>query len=302
MTQAAIAEEGWLSLQPFARWCGGKRWLAPRLSQEIIAHKPRLYIEPFLGGGAVALAMPQSMPKVLADINPHLIDCWLCIKRMPDKLLAELAAIEKRYGNGQDGYLHARDEFNFMARNPRPMWLRRSAVFLYLNARCFNGLWRTNQKGMFNVPFGKTASPKKHALDDLLPISTALANADIRCSSFSTVLHHVAARHARCYRGRTAKSLDKIAVYVDSPYVETFDGYDKGGFTDEDHRGLADLLRYVADRGASIWASNSDTPFTRELYSWAHVEKVDERHSIGPTGAQRGNKSCLLIRGGGACR
>jgi DNA adenine methylase len=302
MTEAAVADEDWLSLQPFARWVGGKRWLAPRLSEEIIATKPRLYVEPFLGGGAVALSMPRSTPKVLSDINPHLVDVWLCIKRQPALLLSELAETEQRYGNDQEGYLLAREAFNFMARSPRAMWVQRSAVFLYLNARCFNGLWRTNQKGLFNVPFGKLAKPKQLDDDDIMPISGALKNADLRCQQFPVVLHQVFAAHSRCYRGRGKSSLDKIAIYADSPYIGTFDSYDKDGFTEEDHQGLADLLRYAVARGASIWASNSDTPFTRELYSWAHIEEVGERHSVGPTGAQRGNKSCLLIRGGGACR
>lgn len=298
MTEAAINEEGWLSLQPFARWVGGKRWLAGRLSQEIIATKPRLYVEPFLGGGAVALSMPLSLPKILSDINPQLIDVWLCIKRQPGKLLTELEAVEQQYGNELEGYLLARDEFNFMVRSPRAMWTRRSAVFLYLNARCFNGLWRTNKKGLYNVPFGKLVSPKKLGDDDVMPISTALVNADLRCQQFPIVLHQVIARHSRCYRGRTGKSLDRIAIYADPPYAGTFGAYDKEGFDQTDQQGLADLLRYAVARGAQVWTTNADTPEIRELYDWARIEEITEHHHVGSTGERRGHRGCLLIRGG----
>jgi DNA adenine methylase len=298
MVALETREDEALSLSPAIRWCGGKRWLAPRLSQEIIATKPRLYIEPFLGGGAVALSMPRSMPKVLSDINPHLVDVWLCIKRQPALLLSELAGVELRYGNDQEGYLLAREAFNFMARSPRAMWVQRSAIFLYLNARCFNGLWRTNQKGLFNVPFGKLAKPKQLDADDIMPISDALRNADLRCQQFPVVLHQVFAKHSRCYRSRGKQSLDKIAIYSDPPYAGTFDAYDKEGFDEADQVGLSDMLRYAVARGAQVWTTNADTPEIRELYSWAQIESVNEHHSVGSTGERRGKRGCLLIRGG----
>jgi DNA adenine methylase len=289
-----------LSLSPMVRWVGGKRWLAPKLAPEILAIRPRLYIEPFLGGGAVALALPFKLPKILADINPQLIDCWLCVKRAARSLLVELDAVEKQYGNDEEGYLLARDEFNFMVRNPRPMWIRRSAVFLYLNARCFNGLWRTNRKGLFNVPFGKLTSPKRIDASDLGLLSANLFNADLRCVRFDELLSYVLTRYRNCndVRYGRRKKLEGVAIYADPPYHGTFSSYDKDGFDDNDQRDLAEVLEMAVAAGASIWATNADTQLVREIYSWAKIEAIDEHHSVGSTGDRRGRRGCLLIRGG----
>jgi len=305
---AAVAQVITKAPSPPFRWAGGKRWLAGRLVAEIEATKPKLYIEPFLGAGAIALALSPKISKILADANPQLIDCWRCIQRAPEALVTELRSVESQFGDELEGYLAARDEFNFMVRNPRPMWIRRSAVFLYLNARCFNGLWRTNAKGLYNVPFGKLANPKRAALEDVQEISTAIRGADFRHEHYMKLMSTLYEQFVRSSRPRSAAlgvtnkhALKGLAVYADSPYVGTFDGYAKDGFTDEDHQALAQILYAWADRGASIWASNSDTPLVREMYSWAQLEEVDEHHQVGSTGDRRGKRGCLLIRGGGAC-
>src|SRR5271170_2149654 len=99
------------ALTPWLRWAGGKRKLAAKLVEEIVATKPDIYVEPFLGGGAVALALPVELPKVLADVNRHLIDCWLCMQKIPGNLYAALRDVEQLYGNTQEGYIDARNAF-----------------------------------------------------------------------------------------------------------------------------------------------------------------------------------------------
>ena len=277
------------TVTPWLRWAGGKRKLAAQLVAEITALSPKLYIEPFLGGGAVALALPAEMPKLLADINHHLIDCWLCVQKIPGALFAELRDVENGYGNDSLGYAQARTAFNEMIQNPRLMWARRSALFIYLNARSYNGLWRTNSKGLFNVPYGKLESPRWVGAEELARYSATLKHCTLRATDFIELFANA---------GLPAQT----AIYVDPPYDGTFDGYAKGGFDESYHRLLADWLELSVQRGAAVWASNIDTPLVREIYAWAQIEEITEQHSVGPTAERRGKKGCLLIRGGAACR
>lgn len=300
-----MAVESTSGVLPWLRWAGGKRTLAPSLVPEILATQPTLYIEPFLGGGAVALALPAELPKVLADVNPHLIDCWLCVQKIPGTLFDELHAVEKLYGDGPAGYIKARDEFNKAVRNARKMWARRSALFMYLNARCFNGLWRTNASGFFNVPYGKLEKPRRFELADLEAYAVVLRSETIVDGHYAKVVGIEFSRRTNAARGRFVdmQSMMKgTAIYADSPYAGTFDGYTKDGFDEQDQRVLAGQLASHAAAGAAVWASNSDTELIRELYGWAQIETVNEQHSVGSKPERRGKRGCVLIRGGAAVR
>lgn len=294
-------------LEPWLRWAGGKRRLVDKLVPEILASKPRVYVEPFLGGGAIALALPPTLTKHLADINPALIDCWLCMKTIPGQLYRELDGVVDQYGNNQPGYIRARDEFNTMVGHPRKMWARRAALFMYLNARCFNGLWRTNSRGLFNVPWGKLEEPKSfHWDDDFVPYQRALACSTIKGDHFAKAIGEEMQRVAPYLKrgdvDGSHQALDGIAIYSDSPYHGTFDGYAKDGFTDDDQLLLANMLAGAAAAGAAVWASNSDTELVRAVYKWAQIESLDEHHSVGSKAERRGKRGCLLIRGGKAIR
>lgn len=273
-------------IKPAVRWAGGKTWLASRLASEIEAVKPKVYIEPFLGGGAVALAVASSIPKILSDSNSTLMDFWTCVKALPKALINELARVEKQYPDTLEGYLRARDELNAGILIQRAMWVSRAALFLYINARCFNGLWRTNSKGTFNVPYAKLEHPSSIDHDEARILSTHLQTARILCSDYQEVFRSV------------DKQLPGAAIYIDSPYDGTFDGYTSDGFAETAQRELAEWCRYCVSRGAKIWASNRDTDLIRELYSWASIEAIAERHSVGATGVRRGQRDCVLIRAG----
>jgi DNA adenine methylase len=272
-------------MKPFARWAGGKSWLAKTLGKEIEDLNPKLYIEPFLGGGAIALSVPSYIPKFLADVNPVLIDTWLCLQKAPAALIDELARIEKQYGNNNEGYLNARNEMNSMILTIRPLWIRRGAMFLYLNARCFNGLWRTNSRGYFNVPYGKLERPSSIDHIEAMQLGAFLRNCELRACDFREACFKFAAK-------------PNTAVFMDSPYDDSFDGYAAGGFSENDQRELAEWFFYLVRRGAKVWATNRDTVLIRELYANARLESIDEQHSVGATGERRGKRSCLLIRGG----
>lgn len=304
MESAAAVEPSWNASIPWLKWPGGKRDMAPQLVAEILATKPRLYIEPFLGAGAVALALPPELPKVLADVNLPLIDCWRCVQKIPGALYAELCDIVEQRGDGREGYVAARVEFNRLVHHPRPMWARRAALFMYLNARCFNGLWRTNSKGLFNVPFGKREAPKHYDADELAAYTARLNRVDLRTGSYAKTIGEELTRRARGASPHSYAELkaaaNGIALYADPPYDGTFDGYAEDGFTTGDQHALASTLSSAAAMGAAVWTTNSDTPLVRQLYQWAQISESTEHHSIGSKGERRGKRGCLLIRGGAA--
>jgi DNA adenine methylase len=290
-------------LPPWLKWPGGKRDLAPMLVPEILATRPALYVEPFLGGGAVALALPAELPKILSDVNPALIDCWLCVQKIPGALYAELCAVEDRYGDHVKGYLDARAEFNTLVHHPRRMWAHRAALFMFLNARCFNGLWRTNSKGLFNVPFGKRENPVHFEAEALACYTAHLNRTTIQGYGFARTIGDELTKRLRGGRGRVSEmeiAARGLAIYADPPYHETFGDYAKDGFTDDDQRALAQLLGSAAAMGAAVWTTNSDTPLIREIYAWAQIAEINEHHSIGSKAERRGKRTCLLIRGGDA--
>jgi DNA adenine methylase len=273
-------------VKPFTRWAGGKRWLAERVAAEIEEMGPRVYVEPFVGGGAIALAIKDSIPKILNDTNTTLMDAWRCLQRSPTTLIAELERVVRQYPNSQAGYLDARAELNRSILDPCPYWFRRAALFLYINARCYNGLWRTNSRGFFNVPWGKFKEPASIDIDEAARLYGWLQTVQL----FTMKAHDLLANSDVIIFNRG------VAVYADCPYHDTFTGYTKDGFNENDQRDLAADLEQLAYRGSRIWATNSDTPLIREIYAWAKIEEIDERHSVGPTKDQRGKKKCLLIR------
>lgn len=286
---------------PWLRWVGGKRAVADKLVGEIMATRPVLYIEPFLGGGAVALAMPRHVSKLLVDVNHTLIESWWAVRQFPIALVTQLRNIEQYYGDGKDGYLDARKRFNEMILVERELWLERAAMLMYLNARCFNGLWRTNSQGLFNVPFGSLTNPRRIETDEVVRAGQAIKHCSVRSDHYVRVLGAEATRRVNAIHGNRERMLTVlrgVAVYADPPYDGTFDGYAKHGFTENDQIDLAELLHSYASMGASVWANNSDTPLIRDLYDWAHIEEVSEQHSVGSTGKRRGKRGCLLIRGG----
>lgn len=275
-------------MNPPIKWAGGKRWLASTLSKEIEGTNPRLYVEPFVGAGAMALAVMNSIPKILSDVNGTLMDMWRCLQKAPATLIGEVARVEHDYPDTNEGYLKARSEMNSIILIHRPMWIRRAALFLYLNARSFNGLWRTNSTGFFNVPFGKYKNPSSIDEMEAKRLGGFLKNCELVTCDFKETL----SRLYGVYKGT------KVAVFLDSPYDESFDGYAAGGFSEADQRALAKWFFYLVERGAKVWATNRDTPLIRELYVNARLESVDEMHVVGATGERRGKRSCLLIRGG----
>ena len=260
---------------PPLKWVGSKRWLVPMLAPciyERLATTKGRYIEPFLGGGAIALDL--GLPNMrLGDTCKPLIATYQTIRKSPSAVAWALQTLVDK-GTDKESYLAVR------ASEP-PSVVFAAARILYLNRFGFNGLYRENSKGKFNVPHGGDRSgasiPGTEALE---AVARAFKCADLRVADF---------------RETIGAAQEGDVVYADSPYYETFDGYVAGGFTEDDHFALATALVEAHNRGAVIIASNSDHARVRELYSWAFVTPVHERHAVGATAERRGLRPAVLI-------
>lgn len=260
---------------PPLKWVGSKRWLVPLLAPAIYARLATTngrYIEPFLGGGAVALDL--GLPDmVLGDNCGPLITMYQAICKNPSAVAWALKTLVDR-GTDKENYYRVRADETRSA-------ILAAARFIYLNKFGFNGLYRENSKGKFNVPHGGDRSGASIPdVATLTAVACALRGADIRVADF---------------RDTIAAAQAGDVVYADSPYYDTFNKYTADGFADDAHNALAVALKAARDRGATVVASNSDHDYVRDLYKWATITPVHERHAVGATGARRGLRPAVLI-------
>lgn len=268
---------------PFLKWVGGKRALLPELRE----HFPRrigTYYEPFLGGGAVFwdLASRGVFERaVLSDVNEELINAYRVIQSPTgvEELIQALAMINPE--PTLERYLQVRD----LLPDVISTWLR-AARTIYLNRRGFNGLYRVNRAGRFNVPFGRNHGTMPDP-ELLRACSRALRGVELNDWDFTFGLD--AARAGDC-------------VYFDPPYVpltptSSFTAYSAGGFGDVQHSILASWFTRLTNRGVVCITSNSDTPRVRELYAGHDLCPVQVRRNIAATGAARTSVGELVIVG-----
>lgn len=267
-----------MAIKPFLKWAGGKRWLVDRPEFSIPSVSGR-YIEPFLGGGAVYFSL---LPKtsLLSDINPKLVGTYRAIrnnwKSVVDILTEHQANHSKDYYYSQRGVRH-RDEAS------------QAAQFLYLNRACWNGLYRENLKGEFNVPIG-TKSKILFDYDDFEAVSEALNSATINCCDFEQTINE-------------AKDCD--VLFVDPPYTTAhnmngFVKYNQKIFSWDDQIRLRDALVRAADRGAQIIATNAWHDSVIDLYAGSATIIEVPRASV-ISGSNRGRKATsesLITMGG----
>lgn len=298
MTEAAVVDDAGvddddddvvdaaLPVAPFLRWVGAKRRYATALAARCTAKLEGRYIEPFLGSGAVALAMPSGTPMILGDRSLALGYLWWWIQREP-VAVAEYAA---GYGldidtgwNTQAGYAAARVEHNeqpYADDDYRP-----SARFLWLMSACFNGVYRENKNGYFNVPWGRRKRASVPTVAALQAVAAHLATADIRPGwDFADVM-------AEADRGDV--------VFTDPPYdgdATAFTTYVAEAFTGAAQLRLRDESEHAAHRGATVIMTNADTPRIRELYrgNWRFNEVVEAR-PVAANPRARTPAHCLVV-------
>ena len=267
---------------PIVKWAGGKT----RLLSELMRRRPlefRRYYEPFLGGGALFF---KTLPThaVLSDVNEDLMNVYRCIAWNVEAVIRRLEA--HRENHGHDYYYAVRARFNDR-RNCRST-VERAAAFLYLNKTCFNGLYRVNKRGMFNVPIGRYAAPRICDPKALRSASRVLQRTELRIGNYQEQL-------------RDAGPGD--FVYIDPPYdpltkTANFTSYTAGSFGDQDQHDLACVVGDLTDRGVFVMLSNSDTPFIRDLYRGFKIEQIMAPRAISSKGNMRARVPEVLITNG----
>lgn len=264
---------------PIVKWAGGKTKLLGELELRLPRRFGR-YFEPFLGGGALFFRLAPGRAS-LADYNRDLINLYRCVADHVDSLIRRLTRY--RQAHSHEHYYELRTRWNEggFARAP----VERAAAFLYLNKTCFNGLYRVNQKGEFNVPVGRYVAPRIFDPVHLRAASKLLAKAEI------------ASGH---YADTVADAEAGDFVYFDPPYdpVTTsanFTSYTAQSFSSDDQRELAAVIRGLTRRGVHVMMSNSDTPLIRRLYRGFDIAEVKAPRAINSKGSKRGAVSELVI-------
>jgi DNA adenine methylase len=266
--------------RPFLKWAGGKT----QLIEPLIRHGPPSfdnYLEPFAGSGALFFKLYREgrlQGARLSDSNAELIDTYTAIRDQAEEVVGLLG----QYPHDAGFYYELR------AMDPRALDLpARAARMIYLNKTGYNGLYRVNRQGRFNVPFGRYRSPRTCDPDNLRAVSAALQGVDIRCAPFETVLEW-------------ARPGD--LVYFDPPYAPLsatayFTAYQAGGFSAADQARLRDVCAELARRGVYVMLSNSDTEEIRSLYEAARfvLSRVEANRAINSNASRRGKITELII-------
>ena len=264
------------AVTPFLKWVGGKRWLARR-HRELFETDYDRYVEPFLGGASMFFAL-QPEKSILADRNERLIEAYVAIRSDPEEIKTALS----RYQELHD------DEFYYSERKRTypDSAIQRAAQLIYLNRTCWNGLYRVNQRGEFNVPRG-TKNSVVLETDDFQAISGVLRGAELSAQDFEKTLKDAGAGDL---------------VYVDPPYTVNhrhngFGKYNEEIFSWDDQKRLKKAVTAAAQRGAKVAVSNADHTSIRELYEdVGAIESISGKSVISGDPEYRGEVEEVLIR------
>ena len=259
-----------IAAKPFVKWVGGKRSIIDSLVERMPESYNR-YHESFLGGGALFFEV-QPENAFLSDINFHLVIAYQAVRDDLERLIELLT--EHKEAHCKAHYLTCR-----AALSTEPDSTKIAAMFIYINKTCFNGLYRVNKAGKFNVPMGAYKNPAILDEDNLRGVSKLLQGVDILQRPFAQI-----------------EPQEGDFFYLDPPYHKTYDQYSADKFADEQHTALATLCRQIDAAGAYFMLSNSDTDFIKQLYKGFTMEDVMASRNVSCKSDQRGRQNELLIR------
>jgi len=282
--------------KPFLKWAGGKT----QLLEQICIHLPQTlqqrnftYVEPFVGSGAVLFWMLRTFPNikraVIGDINQDLIQTWQAIAQQPLPLIELLQDLQNEYykidhdqEKKKEYYYHKRTLFN--TRNSDK--LTQSALLIFLNRTCFNGLYRVNRHNEYNVPIGRYKKPIICDAENILAVNQMLGKVEIIFADFEQSLEHAA---------------ENSFFYLDPPYkplsvTSSFTAYAKGEFNDAEQIRLQHFCRQLNVLGHQWLLSNSDHPFFDDIYDAFQRQRVKARRSINSKSDKRGLLNEILIK------
>lgn len=271
------------NITPIVKWAGGKTQLLREITLLLPTEAITTYCEPFLGGGAMFFCIQPGVAYI-NDINSGLMNVYNVIKYYPETLIAELSG----YENTAEFYYQIRGLDRNFERFAALSAVKQAARFIYLNKTCFNGLYRENKQGQFNVSYGKYKNPNFVNAPGIRSMSQYFNAANIIFTSvdLSQVLNNLPSG---------------TFVYLDPPYdpvseTSNFTNYTKYGFTKEDHKRLHECCDALTARGIKFMLSNSDTDFIRSLYAGYNITEVLAKRFINCNGNGRGTVKELIIR------
>lgn len=287
--------------KPFLKWAGGKGQLLNKFKelypQELINGEVKIYIEPFVGGGAVLFDILQNYQiekAYINDINKELINCYRCIKADLKEVIKQLDILKKEYLTSEDRtnyFYKVRDRYNEIHLNEHYDF-EKCADFIFLNKTCFNGLYRVNKDGKFNVPHGKYKNPLICDKENLRLCSNLLQKVEISFGSYEQVLE---------------KADNNTFVYFDPPYrplmkKNSFVSYDKSGFDDNDQIKLTENYKFLDNKKSLLMLSNSDPKnaneednFFDDIYKGFEIERVFAKRMINSSASKRGDITEIVI-------
>ena len=274
MSEQALKQAIVVPAKPILKWAGGKTQMLGDLLPKVPSSYGR-YIEPFLGGGAMFFAL-QPEQAVIADSNPELINLYRQVANHVDDVVCQL----KKYENTQEMFYTVRGQDWTMLPEAEA-----AARTIFLNKTCFNGLYRVNKKGRFNVPFGKYKNPKICDEEGLKAASAALKKAEIVCGDYLLVLEHYAQ--------------PGDFVFLDPPYLpiseySDFKRYTKEQFYEEDHVELAKMVKTLHERGCHVILTNSNHPLVHELYAPFTIDVIQTKRHISCNGSTRKGEDVIV--------
>ena len=256
--------------KPFLKWVGGKRSILSELKKRMPAQFTEYY-EPFVGGGALFFAI---LPKnaFISDINSHLITTYTAIRDNVGSLINELK--KHKYKHNKTHFLEMRKQLSLETNSTKI-----AGIFIYLNKTCYNGMYRVNKSGEFNVPMGNYKNPPILDEENLRAGSLILQNIKIEQKGFDDI-----------------KPKKGAFYYLDPPYHQTYSEYDGSGFGEKEHEKLADLCNTINKIGGVFMLSNSNTEFIRTLYNKYNIEEIMASRTVSCKANQRGKSDELIIK------
>lgn len=270
--------------KPFVKWAGGKGQLLPQL-HDFLPDSFENYFEPFVGGGAMFFSLPIIGSAHINDINQTLVSAYRLLQQDVELIIRKLAKLEKEYlaldSDARKIFYYAkRSEYN-----QHSSGIAKTVLLIFLNRTCFNGLYRENSKGEFNVPMGDSKNPRICDLQNLRAISVHLERTKITSTS---------------YKDAVKEATEGDFVYFDPPYApltktSSFTSYNKDNFGPKDQEELCNLFKELDKRGCYVMLSNSSAKLTQQLYTDFRQETVYAGRNINARGTGRGKVPELVI-------
>lgn len=293
-----------IAAKPFVKWAGGKGQLLAKIQRKYpseLGKNINRYCEPFVGGGAVffdILSHFDLQEILINDVNVELINSYQQIQNHVENFLNQLQALQNsflslEYQDRKAYYYEKRERFNYLkVHGDKQVNLEKAVLFIFLNKTCFNGLYRVNRQGLFNVPMGAYKNPNIYDEKNLIFINKLLKNVTIKCGDYKDCLPFIN---------------ENTFVYIDPPYrpiteTSSFTTYSENRFDDIEQIALGKFVDTIHDTGAKVIISNSDPKntdendeFFDELYKSYYIHRITAKRMINCNGESRGNIRELLV-------